>query len=70
MPELAAWFIFLSPLLSFALIGLLRPVLGPAHRINGSITVLASPLCWRVTSSAPTISPDGPKSGTAAQMKR
>ena len=41
MPELAAWSIFLAPLLSFVLIAVLRPVLGPEHRLNGRITVAA-----------------------------
>ena len=39
MPELAAWFIFLLPLLSFVLIAVLRPVLGPRSRISSHLTI-------------------------------
>ena len=41
MSEFAAWCIFFSPLSSFAVIALMRPLLGPQNRLSGIITVAA-----------------------------
>ena len=61
MPELAAWSIFLVPLLSFVLIVVLRPILGPSNRLSGRITVAAmvAAFALALTALAATISEDG-----------
>ncbi len=61
MPELAAWSIFLVPLLSFVLIVVLRPILGPSNRLSGRITVAAmvAAFALALTALVATISEDG-----------
>ncbi|MEE9286218.1 MAG: NADH-quinone oxidoreductase subunit L [Dehalococcoidia bacterium] len=60
MPELASWFIFLLPLLSFVLITVLRPFVGAHWRGAGVITVaaLAAAFALALTALAVTIGDD------------
>ena len=41
MPEMLAWSIFLAPVLSFLVIAVTRPLLGPTNRLASAATILA-----------------------------